>query len=149
MTDESEPRGGRWVPEAFQTALGNIPFATFVDGLPNASANALKIAINTVLAARGIELAGTEWLRPLGKGLHEFRIRHDAAEIAHMFGRHTAAATPPRRAILLRLFVHFHGDRQVVLLNGHDKGADTSERRQRLEIARARRLLAQFRNARH
>jgi hypothetical protein len=148
MTDESEPPGGRWVPEAFQAPLGDIPFATFVDSLPNTSANALKIALDSVLAARGIELAGTEWLKPLGKGLHEFRIRHDAAEIAHMFGHHTVAATPPRRAILLRLFVHFHGDRRVLLLNGYDKGADTSERRQRREIARARRLLAQFRNAR-
>ncbi len=76
-------------------------------------------------------------------------MRHDAAEIAHMFGRHAVAAAPPRRAILLRLFVHFHGDRRVLLLNGYDKGADASERRQRREIARARRLLAQFRNAGH
>jgi hypothetical protein len=149
MTDESEGPGGRWVLEAFQTALGSVPFERFVDSLPDASADALKAALDTVLFVHGIELAKTEWLRPLGKGLHELRIRHDAAEIAHMFGRRTDAVESPRRAVLLRLFVHFHGDRRILLLNGYDKGADTSERRQQREIARARRLLAQFRNARH
>ena len=146
MTDESEDPGGRWVPEAFQTTLGRVPFERFVDSLPSSSANALEIALDTVLAARGIDLAGTEWLRPLGKGLHEFRVRHDAAEMARMFGRHAVAATPSGRAILLRLFVHFHGDRRVLLLNGYDKGADASERRQRREISQARGLLAQFKN---
>jgi len=147
MTDEIETPGGRWIPDAYQTSPGSVPFVRFVDSLPSSSANALEIALDTVLTVRGIELAGTEWLKPLGKGLHEFRVRHEAAEIAHMFGQGSVPAAPSRRGILLRLFVHFHGDRRVLLLNGYDKGADASERRQQREIARARRLLAQFKNA--
>jgi len=42
-------------------------------------------------------------------------------------------AKPPEK-ILLRVFVHFHGDRLVLLLGGYDKGKDDSEKRQRAEI---------------
>jgi hypothetical protein len=148
MTGDIDPRDGRWTPEVLQTARGDIPFEAFIDSLPDVSVVALMTAIDTVLAARGIELARTEWLKPLGRGLHEFRVRHDAGEIAHMFGGVTGAAMPSRRAILLRVFVHFHDDRRILLLNGYDKGADTSDRRQRLEIERARRLLSEFKRER-
>jgi hypothetical protein len=46
--------------------------------------------------------------------------------------------------ILLRVFVHFHGDRVVLLLGGYDKGRYPKSRRQQREIREARRLLAQF-----
>jgi hypothetical protein len=42
------------------------------------------------------------------------------------------------------VFVHFHGDRAILLIGGYDKGADPKERRQQREIGEARRLLAQF-----
>jgi hypothetical protein len=40
--------------------------------------------------------------------------------------------------------VHFYGSKVVLLVGGYDKGADPSEQRQRREIARARKLLTQF-----
>jgi hypothetical protein len=43
------------------------------------------------------------------------------------------------------VFVHFHGSRVVLLLGGYDKGKDPSERRQRREIAQARKCLADWR----
>ena len=143
------PERGRWLPEAFGTVSGHIPFERFVDGLPDITAVALTAAIDLVLAVRGIDLVRTEWLKPLGRGLHEFRVRHDADEIAHMFGGSSTAAAPPTRVILLRLFVNFHGNRLILLLNGYDKASDPSERRQRREIAFARRLLSQFRTGGH
>ena len=76
-----------------------------------------------------------------GKGVHEFRIRHDADEIANMFGASRRSGQGSRRRILLRVFVHFHGDRIVLLLSGYDKGGDPSERRQQREILAARRHL--------
>jgi hypothetical protein len=42
------------------------------------------------------------------------------------------------------VFVHFHGDRVVLLLGGYDKGRYPKSRRQQREIREARRLLAQF-----
>lgn len=83
-------------------------------------------------------------LKALGEGLHEFRIRHTAAEIAEMFGGEPPDVKHPREAVLLRVFVHFHGNRVVLLIAGYDKGTDPSRKRQDSEIARARKLLTQF-----
>ena len=81
---------GTWTPEPFVADNGAVPFERFIEDLPDLKFAALDAAIEGVLSVRGIELVRTEWLRALGKGVHEFRIRHSAAEIARMFG----ACTP-------------------------------------------------------
>jgi len=139
------PQSGPWTPEPFVAHDGAIPFRRFVDDLSDFKFIALDTAIVRVLSVRGIDLADTEWLKALGKGLHEFRVRHDAGEIAHMFGGDAPSVTAPATKILLRVFVHFHGGRMILLLGGYDKGDDPTSRRQQREIARARRRLAQFR----
>jgi hypothetical protein len=62
-----------------------------------------------------------------------------------MFGGEDADAVTnalgPPTPVLLRVFVHFHGKRVVLLLSGYDKGDDPSDRRQRREISRARKRL--------
>jgi hypothetical protein len=65
-----DTRGGRWAPEVLQTARGDVPLEAFIDTRPDVSVVALKVALDTVRAARGIELVRTEWLQPLGRGLH-------------------------------------------------------------------------------
>jgi hypothetical protein len=97
-----------------------------------------------VLAVRGIDLVSTEWLKALGQGLHEFRVRHDADEIARMFGGAAPEPESKPEKVLLRLFVHFYGDKVILLLGGYDKGDDPKDRRQQREISQARRLLTQF-----
>jgi putative component of toxin-antitoxin plasmid stabilization module len=133
-----------WTPEVFEADDGTVPYQRFIEGLSDFAFAALDAAIERVLTVRGIDLARTEWLKPLGEGLHEFRIRHDADEIAAMFGSEVPRRVGRRERILLRVFVHFYGNRVVLLLGGYDKGADPSEQRQRREIARARKLLTQF-----
>jgi len=97
-----------------------------------------------VLAVSGLELARTEWLKALGGGFYEFRGRHEAGEITCMFGGDAPKAGARRQKVLLRVFVHFHGERVVLLLGGYDKGDDPKERRQQREINEARKLLAEF-----
>jgi hypothetical protein len=50
----------------------------------------------------------------------------------------------PKERILLRVFVHFHGSPVILLLGGYGKGRDPSDRRQQLEIAQARKNLAEW-----
>jgi hypothetical protein len=133
-----------WTPEPFQADDGTIPFERFVEGLSDLKFAAVDAAIRHVLAVRGLELVQTEWLKALGQGLHEFRVRHDADEIARMFGGRASGKSARREPVLLRVFVHFYGAKVVLLLGGYDKGADPKPRRQQREIAEARRLLAQF-----
>ena len=140
---------GIWTPEAYEAGDGTIPFERFVNGLSDFKLMALEAAIDRVLSERGIDLVRTEWLKPLGKGLHEFRVRHDANEVAHVFGGNPPQVTAPVEKILLRVFVHFYGDKAILLLGGYDKGEDRKQRRQQREIAEARRLLAQFKERRH
>lgn len=141
---EPEATGG-WAVEVFTADDGSEPYTTFAEGLDDFTWVALDAAITHVLAVRGVELVRTEWLKPLGEGLHEFRVRHDVSEITNMFGSEgaddPAKVISPPRAILLRVFVHFHGDRVVLLLSGYDKGAGSSGKRQQREIARARKCL--------
>ena len=135
---------GAWTPEPFEADDGTIPFERFVDDLSDVKFIALDTAIDRVLSVRGIDLVRTEWLKALGEGLHEFRVRHEADEIVRMFGGETPEIDGQPEKVLLRVFVHFHGQKVVLLLGGYDKGDDPKERRQQREIIEARRLLGQF-----
>ncbi len=140
---------GIGTPESFQADDGTMPFEQFVNGLSDLKFMALDAALDRVLSVRGIDLVRTEWVSPLGEGLHEFRVRHDTDEVAHMFGGDPPQVAAPPETVLLRVFVHFYGDKMILLLGGYDKGKDPKQRRQQREIAEARRLLAQFKDRRH
>ena len=135
---------GIWTPEPFEADDGTVPFERFVNELSDFKFIALETAIDRVLSVRGLDLVRTEWLKPLGEGMHEFRIRHDADEVARMFGGELPDTAGQREKVLLRVFVHFYGDKVILLLGGYDKGKDPKERRQQREVAQARRLLKQF-----
>lgn len=136
---------GVWTLEVFETSDGREPFAKWMQGLSEEKFAALDAALRLVLSERGLDLAQTEWLKPLGNGLHEFRIRHDEDEIAQMFGGREARVRP-REPILLRVFVHFHGMKVVLLLGGYDKGKDPNERRQAREVKKATKSLETWRS---
>ena len=74
-------------------------------------------------------------------------MRHGAHDIVAMYGAGDQAPPASPEKILLRLFVHFHGARVVLLLHGYDKSADDSPRRQQREIAEARKRLGAWRRA--
>lgn len=83
----------------------------------------------------------------LGDGLHEFRVRHDAATIEGLAGHEPVEGLPTQKKILLRMFVHFHGNKVVLLIHGYDKGSDDSPRQQNREIRQARKRLTHWRLA--
>ena len=138
--------GPAWTPEVFVDDKGYEPFTSFIESVSDFTFVALDAAIRLVISVRGLELARMQWLKALGDGLYEFRVRHDAEEIARMFGDDealvaTAGVSRPG-PVLLRVFVHFHGDKVILLLSGYDKGDDPSrKKRQEREIAAARKYL--------
>ena len=93
---------GIWTPEPYEAGDGAIPFERFVNGLSDFKFMTLDAALDRVLSVRGIDLVRTEWLKALGEGLHEFRVRHDADEVANMFG-----GGPPQVAEARRLLAQF------------------------------------------
>ena len=122
----------------YKAADGRCPYVTFIESLDDATFAALDAAVEHQLTRNGMDLCSTEWMKPLGEGLYEFRIRHDAAEIKARFASEASATTPTRVPILLRVFCHFCGSKVVLVLSGYDKGDDPSQRRQQKEIAKAR-----------
>jgi hypothetical protein len=62
-------------------------------------------------------------------------------------GEESATGLPTQKKILLRLFVHFHGDKVILLLHGYDKGANDSQRQQNKEIQEARKRLTAWKAA--
>ena len=133
-----------WTTEFYEDDAGRRPVELWMDSLTVAEFAALRAAILRVLEVRRIELGSTPWLKALGEGLFEFRVRHDAATIEALYGSASQAERPTQRKILLRLFVHFHGDKVILLLHGYDKGGDDSPRKQNKEIQEARKRLAHW-----
>jgi hypothetical protein len=132
--------------EFFQDSSGRSPVVDWIEhDLTNVELAALLAGLEHVLSHRGIAVSATEWGKQLGDGLFEFRIRHSAAEIEHMFSAPRPAEQPAKgQKVVLRVFCHAYGAKVVLLLNGYDKGADPSGRRQNREIAVARQLLTEF-----
>jgi phage-related protein len=104
---------------------------------------AIGVAMTEILQAEGVGVCRTSYGKQLGRGLFEFRLRHDAAEILRSVGKSPRPEVSTER-ILLRVFCHAFGDRVVLLLGGYDKGANPSAKRQQQEIATARKRLADF-----
>lgn len=125
---------------------GNCPIERFLDDLSEPKKSAAEAALAHILARRGVDVCSTEWGKPLGKGLYEFRIRAELDEILAEFrpdlvGKWTTATT----SVLLRIFFHPHGDKLILLLGGYDKGKDPGNRRQDAEIKQARKNLIAYR----
>jgi hypothetical protein len=134
-----------WTAEFYEDARGKRPVEIWFDSLSDVEFAAMDAAITHVLERQGLALASTSWLTALGQGLYEFRVRHDAATIESMYGAAGASTSRAPGKILLRLFVHFHGDRTVLLLHGYNKGKDNSSTRQNKEIQRAHKMLRAWR----
>ena len=131
------------IAKLFRDDDGSRPAREWLQSLPAAKRAAAVAAIEYVLTEFGPDVCGTEYGKHLGKGLFEFRIRHDEGVILRKAGQETDAHEETER-VLLRIFCHAHGDRIVMLLGGYDKGAAPSDRRQQREIETARKRLRSF-----
>jgi hypothetical protein len=137
----------KWTTEFYEDDAGRRPVELWMSSLTLAEFSALRAGIVRFLEVHGIDLGSTPWLKALGDGLFEFRFRHDAATIDGLAGHEQVEGQPTQKKILLRLFVHFHGDKVVLLLHGYDKGANDSQRQQNKEIQEARKRLTAWKAA--
>ena len=70
-----------WTAEFYEDSNGKHPLETWMQSLGSVEFEALATAIEEGLQEQGLELAGTAWMKALGEGLYEFRVRHDASTI--------------------------------------------------------------------
>lgn len=148
MRREPEPAvGSGWQVEVWRDArTATAPFERWLRRCDPYTQAVVDAVLTYLVEPHGLSLLGTEWCRALGDGLFEIRVRQSLQAVrAWSPDGHGRTGGADRRRVLLRLFVTFHGNRVVLLLHGYDKGKDPSDRRQRREIARARRHLAGWR----
>lgn len=137
-----------WDVEFYADEGGREPCRAWADDLSPQKRAAFAAAVRLVLARRGLDVVETEYGKALGDGLYEFRVRWTVSEI-----RHKLEGLPPGEvggapeAVLLRVFFCTAGRKIILLLSGYDKARDPSDRRQRREISRARKLLTAYRES--
>ena len=129
MTDSQRPP---YEVEFYETTDGYQPARRWMRELAPTKRRALGRAIARVLAEEGVGVCRTEWGKNLGQGLCEFRLRDEI---------NVAGASVH---ILLRVFFHAFGNKQIVLLHGYDKGEHPGERYQGEQIEIARKRLTDF-----
>jgi len=138
----------KWKIEFYEDAQGRMPVEKWIDGLSDQKAEAVIVALQEVLAVNGISLASGGWLKPLGGGLYEFRIRHSKNEIQAMYKVANWDLVGRAEAILLRVFVAFEGEKLIVLLGAYDKGKNDKQGFQQAQIEIARKRLRDWKRRR-
>lgn len=128
-----------------EPGTGRMPVVEWMRSLDPYLRRAIGVALREVLQRYGVEVCKGEWGKQLGGGLFEFRVRRGADEVIAMFTDRTPRREAFRGKIALRVFVHPHGEKFLLLLGGYDKGVDPSERRQDEEIELARKRLREYR----
>ena len=99
----------KWEVEFFEDAWGRLPVQRWMErDFNEIQRAAVDMAITKILTSEGINLVGTQWMKALGDGLYEFRIRHSSQEIQSIY---TPASKTGgiHHAILIRIFVGYHG----------------------------------------
>jgi putative component of toxin-antitoxin plasmid stabilization module len=96
----------------------DFDYERFLSSLTTVAAYIVAARVATILGPSGNNLAGTHWVKALGGGLFEFRVR--APEV------------------LVRIFFTYESGRIILLLGAYDKLRDPSARRQNNEINKAR-----------
>ena len=141
----------RWTLIPFEDDRSS--FVTDLRDLDEPKIDALKAALDEILAVQGAALIGTKWVHKVvdGDGLYEFRIDNDERQIRARAGSgaaDVAGGDGVEVDVLVRVFFIFDGPRVILLLSAYDKGEDDSRPRQRREIEEARRRARRFRSRR-
>ncbi|CAB5073198.1 MAG: hypothetical protein F2951_02155 [Actinobacteria bacterium] len=134
-----------WIVEYYEGRDTFSSFESWMDSLSDVKFAALSAAIELVLVPNGLKLIGTHWLKHVEKGIFEFRIKYSAADIKAMYANLEINSPMPPAKILIRLFIHFHGSKIILLLNGYDKARNDKPKRQQMEIKLARLRLQRWR----
>lgn len=112
---------------------GNSPFRNWYSHELDLDMQALvSEAITYQLVARGRSLEDTLWLKSVYPDLYQLRIKK--------------SLKPSRVRVLLRIYLCFEDNDEIVLLSGYNKGINTSREIQSGEIERAINLLNDWRN---
>jgi hypothetical protein len=112
---------------------GEAPFIQwFIESLTSEEQDFIDLVFEEVLSRGGIELLGGNWLKDLGDELYQLRLR--------------ILGSDGKARILLRVFLTFISNDEILIISGYNKLGNPGSVNQRFEISRARLLLQQWRS---
>ena len=125
--------GQRWKMVIYEDTTGHSPYAEWVrNSLNPVQLLCLNQVLSEYLFKFGNSNTKTKWLKDLSFGLYQLRVQKK-----DQFGR---------KQVLLRIYLHFYGNREILFLSGYDKRLNPSQERQQSEIEFARQLLEKWSN---
>jgi len=127
--------------EFYEDEHGDEPVLRWLRELTPRKRRAMGVALYEILQYEGPHVVGTNFGKPIGGGIFEFRLDQDASQILARKGKPARTETSEPAKILLRVFCHAHGDKVVLLLAGYDKGERPSARHQQEQIELAKERL--------
>lgn len=137
----STPGPGDWKPLVHDRPDGSVPYEIFRQSLDEPTRITLDHAVDYILLAQGHNVCQSHWGKALKKGLYEFRIGQSISAICKIANIQPPTGAQTDHKPLLRVFFTVEGEKVVLLLVGYDKAEDTSDKRQKAEIALARQFL--------
>ena len=118
----------RWKMVIYRDGNGYSPYLDWVsETLTDDQVRCLERVLHEHLFRYGNSKAKVKWLRDLNGGLYQLRVQ----------GLNKWGA----KEILLRVYLHFFGDKEILFISGYDKAIDSSPNRQQSEIISARKIL--------
>ena len=115
----------------YKDATGYSPYAEWVTNtLAPVQLASLNRVLDEFLFKFGNSNLKAKWLKDLSSGLYQLRVQKK-----DQLGK---------KQVLLRINLHFYGNRQVLFLSGYDKKLNSSPERQQSEIEFARKLLKKW-----
>jgi hypothetical protein len=110
---------------------GETPFVQWlIESLTSEEQDFVDLVLDEVLSSGGIELLGGNWLKDLGDELYQLRLR--------------ILGSDGKARILLRVFLTFISDDEILIISGYCKLRNPGSVNQKLEIGRAKLLLKQW-----
>jgi phage-related protein len=126
--------------EFYEDEHGDEPVLRWLRELTPRKRRAIGVALYEILQYEGPHVVGTNFGKPIGAGIFEFRLDQDAEQILTRKGKTARPEASEPAKILLRVFCHAHGDKIVLLLAAYDKSERPSARHQQeqIEVAKQR-----------
>lgn len=133
--------GPTYTLEFYEDANGDEPVLRWLRSLTPRKRRAMGVALFEILQHEGPNVVGSNFGKPIGGGIFEFRLDQDATQVLARKGKAGKPEPGGPAKILLRLFCHAHGNKILLLLAGYDKGTRPSARQQQEQIQLAKERL--------
>jgi putative component of toxin-antitoxin plasmid stabilization module len=129
----------------YVNAFGVSPVQKWIDSIKTIGNRVVLItAIEELLASQGRNLTNTPWLKSVGGGIYEFRVKVPNSLPSKYPWFFTDTEVVRLNKSLFRVFLYFSANNEILILHGYDKQIDNKKNYQQKQIQVAKKRLADY-----